>query len=80
MHKKILGPSWRTSLLGVLSILWGLWLAHVLWVHGQTVYFNLVYALNSPIIFILIGVGLCHARDHRVSSEQAGIKGNETQP
>ena len=70
--KNPLGTSWRTSITGWLAILWGAWLARVLWVHGQTIYFNLVYALGVPILFILVGIGLIHARDHKVSSEQAG--------
>lgn len=70
----IFGTSWRTGILGALSVLWGLWLAHILWVHGQTLYFNLVYVMSNPILFILVGLGLMHARDHKVSSEDAGIK------
>lgn len=71
--RKILGTSWRTSALGLVAILWGLWLAHIMWVPQQTVYFNLVYALGVPILFVLVGVGLMHARDHKVSSEEAGL-------
>jgi hypothetical protein len=68
------GASWRTGSLGFLAVLWGLWLAHVLWVPSQTVYFNLVYVMTNPILFILVGIGLMHARDNKVSSEQAGCK------
>lgn len=70
----LFGASWRTSLLGFLAVLWGLWLAHLLWVHSQSLYFNLVYAMSNPILFIFVGTGLMHARDHKVSSEQAGLK------
>jgi hypothetical protein len=72
--KKIFGSSWRTGLLGFLCVLWGFWLAKILWVHGQTLYFNLVYVMSNPILFVLVGVGLMHARDNKVSSEDAGIK------
>lgn len=63
--KKKLGRSWRTSAFGWLAVLWGLWLAHVLWVPSATIYFNLVYVMSPPVLFILVGVGLIHACDDK---------------
>lgn len=74
--QKTLGSSWRTSACGVASIAWGLWLAHVLYVPSQSLYFNLVYALPTAELFTFIGIGLLFARDNKVSSEQAGVKRN----
>jgi len=62
---KMKKTSWRTTAFGILAIIWGLWLAHILWVHGQTIYFNLVYTMPQPTLFVIVGIGLIHARDHK---------------
>jgi hypothetical protein len=61
--------SWRTTCIGIAAILWGLWLAHVLYVSTNTFGFNLTYSMPQPTLFILIGIGLVYARDHGCKDE-----------
>ena len=56
--------SWRTSSLGVLAIVCGIRLGALLYVPANTIWFNLVYVLRGPELFIIVGIGLIHARDH----------------
>jgi hypothetical protein len=57
--------SWRTTILGVIAILIGLHAAQLVWVHGQTIWFNLFYVESGPLALIITGWGLIHACDHR---------------
>jgi hypothetical protein len=61
--KRLFGESWRTSLLGIVCILWGLRSAWVVWVPSQTLKFNLLYVLPGQISLIIVGWALLHARD-----------------
>lgn len=72
--KKIFGTSWRTTALGVVLMLLGGWAFFVHWVPNQTVYFNLVYVELAPLAVIATGWLGIHCRDHRTSSEDAGLK------
>ena len=67
----ILGASWRTSLLGVLTILAALAGAGKAYIDGDP-------ATNpdwtATTAAITAGLGLLRARDNQVSSEQAGAK------
>jgi hypothetical protein len=55
---------WKTSLFGLLCIIWGLWLAHVTYVPTNTLRFNLVYVWPAAELFLITGLGLIHAKDH----------------
>jgi len=66
---KLKNKSWRTSLFGIAAIVWGVRLACTLYVSNQTLYFNLVYAWQVPTLFILVGIGLIHARDYKCKDE-----------
>jgi hypothetical protein len=57
--------SWRTTSLGVVSILIGLRSAWLVWVPTQTIEFNLFYVLPGSMALIILGWALIHARDHR---------------
>lgn len=57
--------SWRTTLLGLLAIILGIWSFSIHWVPYQTVRFNLLYAETAPLTMIILGWALLHARDHR---------------
>jgi hypothetical protein len=71
---KLFGQSYRTSLLGIASIAMGLRSWHLVWVHEQTVSFNVFYVGSGPLALIFLGWALLHARDHKVSSKQSGIE------
>jgi len=62
---KFLGSSWRTTGLGIVAIIIGLRSASVLWVHSQTLYFNVFYVIPGPLALLIVGWALIHARDHR---------------
>jgi len=62
---KFFNGSWRTTLLGLGSMAFGLHSFILQWVHGQTLYFNLYYVETAPIAVILMGIGLLHAKDHK---------------
>jgi hypothetical protein len=62
---KIFGTSYRTSILGVVAILFGLWLMRVHYVPNQTLYFNVVYVWPVEFGIILAGWGLLHSCDHK---------------
>jgi hypothetical protein len=57
--------SWRTTTFGLLSIVYGLWLAKVTCVPTNTLRFNPCYVWPGAIALILIGIGLIRARDHK---------------
>jgi hypothetical protein len=61
--------SWRTTTLGIASILFGLWLMKITYVPGQTLYFNLVYVWPAEFGLILAGVALIHTRDHKCKTK-----------
>ena len=62
--KKILGGSWKTSLLGIVLLLLGAWSFLVHWVPNQTIYFNIIYAEIPSIAVLAVGWLGIHARDH----------------
>lgn len=72
IHKKVLSASWKTSILGLICILRGLWLFKIQWVPNQTFGFNFNYATLAAQLFLIVGVALWLARDNNVSSEEAG--------
>lgn len=57
--------SWRTSAFGFAAIVFGIWLLKVHYVPYQTFKFNLLYTMPPGILFIIVGCGLLHARDHK---------------
>jgi len=65
MKNYLKNKSWITTTLGVIAILWGLRSAFVLYVHTQTVWFNLIYVLPGAMAMIFAGWIGIHARDHR---------------
>lgn len=62
---KVFGPSWRTSLLGIVLIGLGVWAFILHWVPTQTVWFNLMYAEIAPIAIIACGVVAIWTREQR---------------
>jgi hypothetical protein len=62
--------SWRTTTFGILSILYGLWVAKVTYVATNTLPFNLCYVWPGAIALILVGIGLIHARDHKFKDKE----------
>jgi hypothetical protein len=56
--------SWKTSLLGSCAICLGTWLMHILYVPGNTLYFNICYVWVGPISLIISGCALILAKDH----------------
>ena len=56
--------SWKTTILGVIAIGFGLWLMHVRYVPSNTLRFNLVYVWPESFSLIFAGIGLVHAKDH----------------
>lgn len=65
MKTILAGKSWRTTTLGIVAIGIGLRSGWVLWVHGQTLMFNLTYVEPAPLALLIVGWALIHARDHR---------------
>jgi hypothetical protein len=57
--------SWRTTHLGVACIAGAIFWAWMLFVPSQSVYFHLCYVWRAPIVLILVGWALIHARDHK---------------
>ena len=57
--------SWRTTTLGIIAIVFALWLMKVNYVPSQTLYFNLAYVWPAELAIIIAGIGLIHARDHK---------------
>ncbi len=68
MKTYLAGKSWRTTSLGIVAIAVGLRSGWVLWVHSQTVWFNLTYVEPGPLALLIVGWALIHARDHRAKS------------
>ncbi len=66
--------SWRTTTFGVLSILYGGWVAHVTYVPTNTLGFNLLYVWPGAMALVLVGVGLIQARDHKYEDRTARTK------
>ena len=60
--------SWKTTLLGIVSILFGIWTAHVHYVPTAQLYFNICYVWPSSIGLIMAGIGLIYARDHSMKN------------
>ncbi len=73
----IIGASWRTSLFGMISMAWGIWNGIWDYVPHATLKFNLTHALRISELFILVGIVALFTRDHKVSSEDAGVKRKE---
>jgi hypothetical protein len=68
--------SWRTTTLGIVAILFGLYTGWVAWIpyspgavlretFWTKAWWNLVYVEPSHICLIIVGWALIHARDHR---------------
>jgi hypothetical protein len=57
--------SWRTTTLGIVTILFALVVARVTYVPTNTLYFNLFYVWPPAISMLMAGIGLIHARDHK---------------
>lgn len=55
---------WKTSLLGVISILLGFWVMHVTYVPSNTLQFNIQYVWPGALALVFAGIGLIHAKDH----------------
>jgi hypothetical protein len=61
--------SWKTTLAGIGALLGSLAAAIKLFLAG-----DLVSAISTLVAGVSAGIGLIHARDNNVTSEQAGAK------
>jgi len=72
--------SWRTTTLGTICLLLGVWL---LWQNIDRNCYSLhrlsasVHYLSEPLLFFAVGWGLIHARDHRAASRSEGRDSHE---
>ena len=55
----------KTTLLGLVSIAFGLWSASVVYVPSNTVRFNLLYVLPAQLALVIVGLALICAADHK---------------
>lgn len=69
MITKIFGKSWKTSILGSIAIVLGIWSLKLHWVPHATVFFNIVYVAPGSLALIFSGWLGLHARDHSTSEK-----------